>query len=49
MAKQIVTIHIDSDIDDSTLLDLALDFGRFVGEQTSEECVVDEDETSVVS
>ena len=47
MSKQIITIHVETDIDPSQLLDLALEFGKDVTDMTDEPCTVDEDKTSV--
>lgn len=47
MGKYIITIPVESDIDPSELLDIALEFGKFVEDQASEECSIDDDEVSV--
>ena len=51
MTKQIITIHVETDINPSQLLDLALEFalefGKDVEGATDEPCVVDEELTSV--
>ncbi len=47
MTKQIITIHVETDIDPSQLLDLALEFGKHIKDATDEPCVVDEELTFV--
>lgn len=49
MEKQIITIHVKTDVDPSTLLERALEFGEYVKDMTDEPCTVDEDKTSVES
>jgi len=43
----IIKITVETDVDPSTLLDIAHQFGAFVKGHTSEECKVDEVEASV--
>jgi len=47
MTKQIITIHVECDVDPSTLLERALEFGEYVKVMTNETCIVDEDKTYV--
>lgn len=47
MTKQIVAIYVETEIDPSQLLDLALEFGKHVTDMTCEPCTVDEDKTYV--
>jgi hypothetical protein len=47
MTKQIITIHVECDVDPSTLLERALEFGEYVKDMTDEACIVDEDKTYV--
>lgn len=47
MEKYKITIIVESEADPSSLLDVALEFGSFFEDQTSEGCDVDGDETSV--
>ncbi len=47
MAKYIIKIPIETEADPSTLLDVAQQFSEFFEERTSEDAVVDEEETSV--
>lgn len=47
MEKYIVTIHIATDIDPSTILDRAHEFGQYVVDMTSEPCILDEEKTQV--
>ena len=47
MTKQIITIHVECDVDPSTLLERALEFGEYVKDMTDETCIVDEDKTYV--
>jgi len=49
MDTQIITIHVETDIDPSQLLDLAFGFGKHVTDMTSEPCVVDETLTEVAA
>ena len=42
-----ITIPIRTDIDPSTLLDLALEFAAYVQGQTGQDCAIDDDNTSV--
>ena len=47
--KHIVTIPIETDVDPSTILEIAQGFHKLVREHTSEDCDIDEDEVSVES
>jgi len=47
MTNQIITIHVECDVDPSTLLERALEFGEYVKDMTDEVCIVDEDKTYV--
>ncbi len=49
MDKLIVTIPIKTDVDPSTILEIAQGFNKLVLEHTSEDCDIDEDEVSVES
>ena len=47
MSKFKITIPLETDADPSELLDLALEFAKFVEDQLSEEATVDEETVSV--
>jgi hypothetical protein len=47
MSKYKITIIVKSDADPNSLLEAALETGSFFENETSEECKVDADKTSV--
>jgi len=49
MARHLITIPVDTDLDPSTILDFALEFAEGLSRQTGEDVTQDEDETAVES